>query len=127
MRNRWVALGAGCCGLAVAAGALGAHLLAARLTAHELSLWETACRYLFYGGCGQALAGLWGGATAGGPLRRGAQRAGWCLGLGTALFSGTVGAIALGGPAWLGAVTPLGGILLIVGFGLLAIAARSGS
>jgi uncharacterized membrane protein YgdD (TMEM256/DUF423 family) len=118
MRNRWVAIGACCCGLAVAGGALGAHLLAARLSPHSLALWETACRYLFYGGCGQVLTGLWG--TSGGKV---GQWAAACLVLGTLVFSGTVGAIALGGPAWLGAVTPLGGLLLIGGFFLLAISA----
>jgi uncharacterized membrane protein YgdD (TMEM256/DUF423 family) len=32
------------------------------------------------------------------------------------VFAGTVGAMALGAPRWLGAVTPIGGGLLIVGF-----------
>jgi uncharacterized membrane protein YgdD (TMEM256/DUF423 family) len=129
MTNRWLASGAACCALSIAAGALGAHLLAARLTPHELGLWETACRYFFYGGCGQALAGLWGGGSkaVGRPPRGWAQRAGWCLAVGSVVFSGTIGAIALGGPAFLGAVTPLGGILLIVGFVFLAFAARLGS
>ena len=39
------------------------------------------------------------------------------------VFAGTVGALALGGPRWLGAVTPLGGSLMIFGFLLFAWAA----
>jgi uncharacterized membrane protein YgdD (TMEM256/DUF423 family) len=35
---------------------------------------------------------------------------------GAAVFSGTVFALALGGPRWLGAVTPIGGLLMIVAF-----------
>ena len=39
------------------------------------------------------------------------------------MFAGTVGALALGGPRWLGAVTPLGGALMIAGFLLFAFTA----
>ncbi|HEY0271081.1 MAG TPA: DUF423 domain-containing protein [Sphingomonas sp.] len=53
--------------------------------------------------------------------------AGWCFVAGAALFAGTLYAMALGAPHWLGAVTPLGGIGLIVGWFALAIGAwRSG-
>jgi uncharacterized membrane protein YgdD (TMEM256/DUF423 family) len=39
---------------------------------------------------------------------------------GVVIFSGTLAAMALGGPRWLGAVTPVGGLLFLVGWGLLA-------
>ena len=115
----WIATGALLAALAVAAGAFGAHALAARLDPRALALWETAARYLMYGGLGLALLGL---LARQGPTR-GAGAAGWCLFLGSVVFSGTVFALALGGPRWLGAVTPLGGTLLIVGFLLFAWAA----
>jgi uncharacterized membrane protein YgdD (TMEM256/DUF423 family) len=118
----WIAAGALVAALAVIAGAFGAHALAARLDAHALSLWETAARYLMYGGLGLALLGLLGRQGAGRPTGV-AGAAGWCLLLGSLLFSGTVAALALGGPRWLGAVTPLGGTLLIAGFLLFAWAA----
>ncbi|KKC24418.1 membrane protein [Sphingomonas sp. SRS2] len=41
--------------------------------------------------------------------------------LGALLFSGTLYAMAFGGPRWLGAVTPLGGLALILGWMWLAI------
>jgi uncharacterized membrane protein YgdD (TMEM256/DUF423 family) len=116
----FVGWGALCCALAVVAGAFGAHGLAARLDARSLQLWETAARYLMYGGLGQAVAGLL--AAAGEPGRGGrlAGAAGLSLLGGTIVFSGTLAALALGGPRWLGAVTPLGGLLVIAGFLLLA-------
>jgi uncharacterized membrane protein YgdD (TMEM256/DUF423 family) len=36
------------------------------------------------------------------------------------LFSGTVFALALGGPRWLGAVTPVGGVAMILAFALIS-------
>jgi uncharacterized membrane protein YgdD (TMEM256/DUF423 family) len=114
----WLASGAFGCALAVAAGAFGAHALRARLDARALELWGTAAQYLMYG----SLALLAVGLAARGGLA-GASRAGWALLAGTLLFSGTVGALAFGGPRWLGAVTPVGGILMILGFLLLAWAA----
>ncbi len=102
--------------VAVAGGALGAHLLRSRLDAPSLSLWETAVRYLVVAGVGLLAVALASERRA---------LAGWtaaasCLALGAAVFSGTVAALALGGPRWLGAVTPLGGVLLIAGFVLAA-------
>jgi uncharacterized membrane protein YgdD (TMEM256/DUF423 family) len=111
----FLAAGAWAAALAVAAGAFGAHGLADRLDARSLELWETATRYLVYGALGTAAAGLALGGARGGIL----ALAGWCLLAGSGIFSGTVAALALGGPRWLGAVTPLGGLLLVAGFVLL--------
>jgi len=118
----WIFIGAVCGALSVIAGAFGAHALAARLEPRELQLWETAARYLMYGGLAMVLVGLFGAQGA----RRGVDGAGWCLLLGSAIFSGTVFGLALGGPRWLGAVTPIGGTLLIVGFLIFAWAAFRG-
>jgi uncharacterized membrane protein YgdD (TMEM256/DUF423 family) len=118
----WIAVGAVGGALAVVAGAFGAHALGEKLGPRELGLWETASRYLMYGSLALVLVGLFAGQGA----RRGIEGAAWCLGLGTAVFSGTVFALALGGPRWLGAVTPVGGTLLIVGFLLFAWAAGRG-
>ena len=43
---------------------------------------------------------------------------------GVLLFSGSLYAMALGAPRWLGAVTPVGGVLFLVGWALLAWAAQ---
>lgn len=42
--------------------------------------------------------------------------------VGVLLFSGSLIAMAFGAPHWLGAVTPLGGLALMIGWGLLAVA-----
>ena len=82
----WIFLGALCGALAVVAGAFGAHALAAGWAARA-ALWETAARYLMYGGFA---------LVAGRPLRAAGRRgaaldgAGWCLLLGSLIFSGTV-------------------------------------
>jgi len=114
-----ISLGAFACALSVAAGAFGAHGLSGRLSEHSLELWETAARYLMYGGFGTVLVGL----AALHASTRSLSASGWCLLAGTAIFSGTVFSLALGGPRWLGAVTPLGGLLVIAGFLLLAFGA----
>jgi uncharacterized membrane protein YgdD (TMEM256/DUF423 family) len=43
---------------------------------------------------------------------------------GVVIFTGTLAGLALGGPRWLGAVTPLGGVLFLIGWGVLAYSAR---
>lgn len=108
----WVAIGSAGCAAAVAMGAFGAHGLRARLDADALVLWETAARYLMYGSLGLLAMGIYGRVSEAGGQ-------GWStalLALGVLIFTGTVAALALGGPRWLGAVTPIGGVLIIAGF-----------
>jgi uncharacterized membrane protein YgdD (TMEM256/DUF423 family) len=121
MAPNWISIGAFGAALAVIAGAFGAHALADRLDAHHLTLWETAARYLMYGAFSLVLVGL---AARG--AGRGYGASGWCLILGTLIFSGTVASLALGGPRWLGAITPLGGLLMIAGLALFGWAALRG-
>jgi len=49
--------------------------------------------------------------------------AGWLFLAGIALFSGSLYALALGAPKWLGAVAPLGGTAFILGWLAFAVAA----
>ncbi|HEX6133284.1 MAG TPA: DUF423 domain-containing protein [Longimicrobiales bacterium] len=118
----FVVAGALLAAAAVAAGAFGAHALAARLTPERLATWETAARYHLY----HSLALVILGAVAGrwpAPLL---SVAGWLFTVGIVVFGGTVYALALGGPRWLGAITPIGGLALISGWVVLAAAvARS--
>jgi uncharacterized membrane protein YgdD (TMEM256/DUF423 family) len=120
--GRWIALGALLCAAAIGAGAFGAHGLASRLDTRSLELWETAARYLMYGGLGLCVVGVTGAFAPGRLL----TAAGLSLTFGSLVFSGTVAALALGAPRWLGAVTPLGGLGLIAGYLLLALAALKG-
>jgi uncharacterized membrane protein YgdD (TMEM256/DUF423 family) len=105
--------------LAVALGAFGAHGLKARLAdvtegAKRLGWWETAAHYHLM----HALAlGLVAFVIARAPA---ARFAGLAFAVGTLLFAGSLYVMALGGPRWLGAITPLGGLSLLVGWAILA-------
>ena len=103
-------------GLAVVLGAFGAHALQGRLDEAALRTWHTAVEYQFWHAL--ALLGL-----AGFALRtRVALVSAAALAGGTLLFSGSLYALALGGPRWLGMLTPIGGIGLILGWVFLAMA-----
>ena len=116
MAAAWLAAGAMCCALAIAAGAFGAHGLKERLDVTALAQWETAARYLIYSGFGVIAAAL---AALHEP-RRGFVIAAGLLLAGGLVFSLAVAGLAVGGPRWLGAIAPLGGSLLIAGFVVFA-------
>lgn len=107
----------------VALGAMGAHALKGPLLERgTLAAWETASRYhMFHAVALLALAALApvleGRATS---LLRWTAR---CWGVGIVLFSASLYWLALGGPRWLGPVTPLGGVALMAGWLLIAIVA----
>jgi uncharacterized membrane protein YgdD (TMEM256/DUF423 family) len=104
----------------VAGGAFGAHALRATVPPERLAAFETAARYLLYGAF--ALLGVeW--FRAAGPDQVAESWAGVCLAAGTILFSGSLAALALTGRRRWGAVTPVGGVLLLAGWALLFVAA----
>ncbi len=102
--------------LGVAAGAFGAHGLEDRVSAEQLEWWATGARYQQIHALALLLVG-WGA----GPWSRWRARAAWSFLIGVLIFAGTLYAMTLGGPRWLGAITPLGGLALIVGWGLIAV------
>jgi uncharacterized membrane protein YgdD (TMEM256/DUF423 family) len=101
--------------LGVALGAFGAHGLRTRLSPEMLAVFETGVRYQMY----HALA-LFGTALLlprlGGWL---IVTAGWAFVAGIVLFSGSLYALALTGITTLGAITPLGGVAFLAGWGCL--------
>ena len=110
--------------LAVALGAFGAHALRERLSPEDLSTFETGARYHFYHLAGMLAAAVVAGGGVGAGRGAGVARAaGWLFLAGTALFSGSLYALALSGVRWLGAITPLGGGAFIAGWLALAGAA----
>jgi uncharacterized membrane protein YgdD (TMEM256/DUF423 family) len=116
--NRILTIAAVSGGLAVGLGAFGAHGLKELVPAEDLATWETAVRYQAW----HALALLACALLA--PARRVAPAA-WCLALGSLVFSGTLYVLVLTDARWLGAITPIGGVLMIVGWLLLATVRRS--
>ena len=104
--------------LAVVAGTFGAHGLEGRVSPELLETYEVGARYHAY----HALAML---ACAGfvERLGRGGGVAVVLFAVGTAIFAGTLYALAITGQRWLGAVTPIGGLALLGGWATLITAA----
>ena len=120
MVSAWLGWGAACCAVSILAGAFGAHGLENRLDAASLANWETGARYLMYGGLGLMVMGLRPSEASG---------LAWSPALllgGSIVFSGTLFCLALGAPRWFGAITPLGGVGMILGFALFAWGALRG-
>ena len=106
-----VAVGAALAGVAVALGAIGAHVLKGRIGGEAIGWWGTATEFQMW----HALAVLSLGLA--GP--RWTRIPAWLLAGGVLLFSSTLYAMALGAPHWLGAVTPVGGFVMIGGWTVL--------
>jgi len=109
-------------GLGVALGAFGAHALKTRLAPDLLAIFEVGVRYqLVHALALLAVAWAWsrwpGGAVVAG---------GWLFVGGTVLFSGSLYVLALSGERWLGAITPIGGVAWLAGWGCLAWGAWTG-
>src|SRR5262249_49516728 len=103
--------------LGVTLGAFGAHALKSRLSPEMLALFVTGVRYHMY----HTFAVLIGAAAIG---HIGSARllviAGWCFVAGIVLFSGSLYALALTSVGMLGAITPIGGLLFLIGWAFLA-------
>ncbi len=107
---------------AVAAGAFGAHGLKATLAATgHAETWETGCRYALVHAVALVAVGCLGTAL---PASAGRLAwVGWAFLAGIAIFSGCLLALSLSGIRILGAIVPIGGAALIVGWIALAAAA----
>jgi uncharacterized membrane protein YgdD (TMEM256/DUF423 family) len=103
---------------AVAFGAFAAHLLDDRVGEYGLEVFETGARYHAYHAL--ALLGLAGLID---KLGRPARIASVCFALGIVIFSGSLYLLALTDLRWLGAITPIGGTLWLIGWACLAFSA----
>ena len=105
-------------GVSVGIGAFGAHALRATLEANgRLDTFETAVKYQFYHTLALLAIGILMYHL---PDKRLGYAAFAMIG-GMFIFSGSLYLLCLTGTRWWGAVTPLGGVLLIVGWVLLFI------
>jgi len=119
MEGRWIAVASAMGLLAVAAGALGAHALKGRLEPDDFATFEVAVRYQMY----HALALLAVAWVASTRPSKAASAAGYCMLLGVVCFSGSLYGLIFLKWRWLGPITPFGGVLLMTGWFLLAVAA----
>ena len=115
----WLRVGALFLFLGVIGGAFGAHALESRLSERSIRTFETAVRYHLIHGLGLLAIGFADRLGLPAPV----DAAGWLMAAGIVLFSGSLYALAVGGPSWLGPVTPVGGLCLIAAWGCLALAA----
>ena len=118
--SNWISVGAVLAALAVIIGAFAAHALKGRLDEYALGVFRTGVEYHFYHALGIILIGAI-------MLIKPATLLTWAAAtmlVGIVLFSGSLYALALSGVRILGAITPLGGLLFISGWVLLAIAAH---
>ena len=105
--------------MSVAAGAFGAHGVADP----QAKAWlQTGAQYQMT----HALA-VFGCFLVWRMAGSAAQLAAWLFLAGGLIFAGSLYLMAFGGPRWLGAVTPVGGILLIVAWAALAYAILVGA
>ena len=115
----FLAMGAMFSALAVAFGAIGTHALASRVPADRLAIWQTAVQYHIYHALGLFVVGFVCQIM---PNSMKTRIAGYAIVAGILLFSGSLYAYALYGEKWLTTFAPIGGLSLIAGWILLAIA-----
>ena len=115
----WIKLGGILGGLSVMLGAFGAHSLKERLTEKSLATFQTGVQYQFMHSIALILVGLLM-LSLGEESNKRLNRSGWFFAVGILLFSGSLYSLALGGPRWLGPITPLGGLCFMIGWVLLA-------
>ncbi len=117
----FLTVGAGSAGISVVLGAFAAHGLKARLDVTSLSAFQTGVTYQFFHSLALCVLALWlrqlGREV---PLSDAAAIAGVAFLVGIVFFSGSLYALSLGGPRWLGPITPLGGLAFIVGWASFA-------
>lgn len=105
--------------LSIAAGAFGSHYLKNRLSADDHTIYEVAVRYQMY----HALALIALAAFLSWFSSKWMLASGWCWIAGTIIFSGSLYLLVFTGVKTWGAVTPVGGVLLLAGWGCLIFAA----
>lgn len=98
--------------LGVAIGAFGAHALKQRLAPEMMVIYEVGERYHMYH-CLALLAVAWAVQKFPHYL---VTTSGWLFFIGAVLFSGSLYTLAITGERWWGAITPIGGVLLLLGW-----------
>lgn len=106
--------------LAVVIGAFAAHGLKQILTADSIEIVKTGVSYQMYHALALMLIALW---ISHKPATPGLKAGGLAFILGSLLFSGSLYALALDAPRWIGPVTPLGGLCFLFGWLFLMTAA----
>ena len=100
--------------IGVGMGAFGAHGLADFLAnAGREGTFETAVKYMIYHGLALLAVGILQNQTGASNLL---NWAGWGFILGGIIFSGSLYILIFAGLRWMGAITPIGGVLFLAGW-----------
>ena len=104
--------------LAVALGAFAAHGLRGRVDEHLMEVFQTGVRYHFFHALGLGFIAVLAKQY---PDSNRLRWAGGLMLAGIVVFSGSLYVLALTGQAWLGMVTPFGGLAFLAAWLLLAV------
>jgi uncharacterized membrane protein YgdD (TMEM256/DUF423 family) len=125
-----VVAGAALLALATIAGAVGSHALPHTWSGQRVHIYDIAVRYQFFQSLGLLAMGIWLGTrdleTLPSHRRLRVQRCASVartLLIGIVLFCGSLYGLALRAPRWVGLLTPVGGALMIVAWGVFAVEA----
>ncbi len=110
-------------GIAVALGAFAAHGLKAHVTPYHLEVFQTGVQYQFIHAAALIACGILVKLTHTEKAQKYFSRAAICFIIGIFCFSGSLYALALTGIKWFGPITPMGGLLFIIGWILFVLAA----
>ena len=111
------------CFFAVVIGAFGAHALMPLLIENDrITTFETASSYHFYHVLGLLFISLFSNQQAENKL---IVVAFICMFIGTVIFSGSLYILSITNLTWLGAITPIGGLFLLIAWGTLIYTAFS--
>jgi len=103
--------------LSVALGAFGAHGLKQSLSSELMAIYQTAVSYQIYHSLALILIALIFQHQQNNFIKA----AGWIMLAGMLIFSGSLYLLTLTDTRWLGAITPLGGTLLLLSWLLLGL------
>lgn len=112
----WIGISAINLALAVMLGAFGAHGLKKIASAEQIVWWQTATDYFFYHALGLLLLATLSKIIPQLPIKASFS----LIQIGIIFFCGSLYIMALGLPRGLGAITPIGGALMILGWLILA-------
>ncbi len=101
----------------VAMGAFGAHALRSELVPRMLEIYQTAVDYQMWHALGLVMIGMLMRFNNGSKLL---GWAGWLMFIGIVVFSGSLYTLSITGIRWIGAITPFGGVSLLVAWLLMA-------
>lgn len=109
----------------VAAGAFGAHGLRGVVEPAQLDVWKTAAQYQLFHAMALLALGLAETSSVSGVLPVWLRRASYFWAGGVVLFSGSLYLLVLASLPVVGVITPIGGVLLMLGWLCVLMAARN--